>query len=349
MPYDSSGNFGLVNGYRATTGQTILASQHNPPLEDIASGLSQVLLRSGIAPMMNNLNMNGFRVVNIGNATDPGDAVTKSQLDEIQEKFSSRSNAYTATDSDYNTFFRFTATATLSISDAASLRTNWMCEVYVDSGLVTIDPANAQTINGAASLILSRGQSARIFRASDTAFIAIIAGGIWGSKAIGEIYMVDTSLTGVEIPPSAVTDIVYIELTAGLTGAGQFNEGKLTNESVTGSVPLVNATARISVTDSPMNGQTVRLINTESRILRPSTVPGALQNDALQNITGGLRLNKTSSVPSGAFAQSEVSGNSITGQNDAGTEVTFDASRVARTANETRMKNVGVKAYMRVK
>jgi len=80
MPYDGSGNFGLVNGYRATTGQTILASQHNPPLEDIASGLSQVLLRSGVAPMNGPLNMNSFRIVGLPEASNDGDPVTLAQI-----------------------------------------------------------------------------------------------------------------------------------------------------------------------------------------------------------------------------------------------------------------------------
>lgn len=51
MPDDSSGNFSLTPGYLATPGSTILASQHNPPLEDIASAMTGRLPRSGAAPM----------------------------------------------------------------------------------------------------------------------------------------------------------------------------------------------------------------------------------------------------------------------------------------------------------
>lgn len=80
MPYDSNGNASLVPGYLATTGQTILPSQHNPPLEDIASMLSQVLLRSGVAPMSGNLNFNSFRPINIGDAVNSGDAVSLGQV-----------------------------------------------------------------------------------------------------------------------------------------------------------------------------------------------------------------------------------------------------------------------------
>lgn len=51
MPTDSNGAYSLPNGYQAATGETILASQHNPPLEDLAAAVTGRLPRSGIAPM----------------------------------------------------------------------------------------------------------------------------------------------------------------------------------------------------------------------------------------------------------------------------------------------------------
>lgn len=84
MPFDSNGVFSLVPGYLAVTGQTVLASQHNPPLEDIAaSGLSQTFLRNGLAPMTGNLNFNTFKGINLANGTLPGDAVNYSQLSTV--------------------------------------------------------------------------------------------------------------------------------------------------------------------------------------------------------------------------------------------------------------------------
>lgn len=80
MPFDSSGNFSLVNGYRAVTGQTITASQHNPPLEDIAQALSSTILRSGAAPMSANLPMAGFKVTGLGEGTNGTDSVTVGQV-----------------------------------------------------------------------------------------------------------------------------------------------------------------------------------------------------------------------------------------------------------------------------
>lgn len=50
MPSDANGVFTLVPGYLAITGQTIQASQHNPPLEDIASSMTQRVMATGATP-----------------------------------------------------------------------------------------------------------------------------------------------------------------------------------------------------------------------------------------------------------------------------------------------------------
>lgn len=90
LSFDSSGNFSLDPGYLAVTGQKILATQHNPPLEDISAALSQVLLRSGVAPMIGPLNLNSFKILNLANGTDDSDAVNYSQIKEpVAPKFTS--------------------------------------------------------------------------------------------------------------------------------------------------------------------------------------------------------------------------------------------------------------------
>lgn len=83
MPLSPSGVYTLPSGYLAVTGQDILPSQHNPPLEDIAAVLSEAFYRTGIAPMLADLNMNTFKVVGLANGTAPTDAVNKSQIDSI--------------------------------------------------------------------------------------------------------------------------------------------------------------------------------------------------------------------------------------------------------------------------
>lgn len=74
--------------------------------------------------------------------------------------------------------------------------------------------------------------------------------------------------------------------------------------------------------------------------------PGSIQEDALQNITGtlgGITAGFHGHNASGAFVMQTASStyrSALEGVN--GTQATFSASRVARTANETRPKNVAV-------
>lgn len=75
-PYDSNGNFTLDPGYLAVLGNTIQPSQHNPPLEDIQSGLSQVILRNGVAPMSGQLTLAN------ADPTLPNHAVRKKYVDD---------------------------------------------------------------------------------------------------------------------------------------------------------------------------------------------------------------------------------------------------------------------------
>lgn len=79
MPFDSQG-IASISGNRPVNGQDTDAAQINVPLADIQSMLSQVLLKSGVAPMTGNLNMNSFKIINIGQATDDGDLVTLAEL-----------------------------------------------------------------------------------------------------------------------------------------------------------------------------------------------------------------------------------------------------------------------------
>ena len=81
MPDDPSGVYSLPSGYRATDGEVALASQHNPPLEDIATALTSRFLRSGVAPMLGNLAMNGNKITGLDPGAASTDAVNKAQMD----------------------------------------------------------------------------------------------------------------------------------------------------------------------------------------------------------------------------------------------------------------------------
>lgn len=107
MPIDSNGNYSLPNGYLAVTGQKVLASQHNPPLEDLAAAVNAMFLRSGAAPMLGNLNMNSFKISSLAPSTAAGEAVEYSQLQDVLAKIVAASNPTGKRGS----FFRLTAPA----------------------------------------------------------------------------------------------------------------------------------------------------------------------------------------------------------------------------------------------
>ena len=76
MPSDANGVYSLPPGYNAITGETIQASQHNPPLEDIATAITGRLMRSGAAPMTGPFKIVdgavGAPAVQFSNATSTG-------------------------------------------------------------------------------------------------------------------------------------------------------------------------------------------------------------------------------------------------------------------------------------
>lgn len=81
MPDDSAGNNSLPPGYLAVTGQTVLASQHNPPLEDLSASMTRRYMRDGRAPMLGNIPMNGYRATGAADAEGQQDYVTLAQLE----------------------------------------------------------------------------------------------------------------------------------------------------------------------------------------------------------------------------------------------------------------------------
>ena len=80
IPFDSGGNASVTRQI-AVTGQVVQAIQVNEPFSDIQSMLSQLILRSGVAPFSGNQSMAGFKITNAANGTADGDYTNKSQLD----------------------------------------------------------------------------------------------------------------------------------------------------------------------------------------------------------------------------------------------------------------------------
>ena len=169
----------------------------------------------------------------------------------------------------------------------------------------------------------------------------------WRQQPVGVPIPILDSITGVAQPPTG-NPYRYIKLTA----SDSYNTGVLTSESVTGSAPLVVATAVISLSGSPINGQTVNLINTEGRFLRGSTSAGTVQNDQMQTITGNVDGQITLGARDGAFTTgASLGAYGAPGANYGFSKASFNSSNSsgARTGTETRSKNIGVTFFMRVK
>lgn len=80
MPRSGSGTYSLPDGTLVNTGDTILVSQHNPAMLDIANAISNSLDRDGTGGMRTALNMGSNKITNVTPGTNPTDAATVSQL-----------------------------------------------------------------------------------------------------------------------------------------------------------------------------------------------------------------------------------------------------------------------------
>lgn len=74
---------------------------------------------------------------------------------------SAKSSAYTAVAGDKGTVIRCTGTWTLALTSAATLASGWWCWVVNDgTGVITVDPSAAQTVNGVATVAMYPGEMA---------------------------------------------------------------------------------------------------------------------------------------------------------------------------------------------
>lgn len=168
----------------------------------------------------------------------------------------------------------------------------------------------------------------------------------WYAIPLGGYYYADTSIAGVAVPPKSHPDFSFVKLTAGEDGSGEYNEGKLIGESVSGAFPDTIATAIVDVEGSPMYGETIHLLNTEGRILRPSTAAGALQGDMMLTHTHGL-VSDLGRVGTTGSLWTYTSG---VNNRDYGPSATQDVvGLTGKIGSEVRMKNVGVMTFQKVK
>lgn len=170
---------------------------------------------------------------------------------------------------------------------------------------------------------------------------------IWAMQPIGKPFGLWTHLAGVAVPPTDNPNYRYIKLTA----SDSYNDGVLTSESISGSAPAVQATAVIDDSDSPLDGQPVRLINTEQRTLRAGS-SGTVQADQVGPL---LYAQSTYTSTTNVFVANVASVGAVMPRLLGTTQTTpvaaaTDGTRwVTNTGSETRVKSIGIDVYMRIR
>lgn len=104
---------------------------------------------------------------------------------ETKSVYATKAGNYTAVATDRNANHRYTATATVSLTAAATLGSGWFYTVIADGGILTIDPNGAETIDGAATLTVSNGYSVTIY--CDGAGFRTNFGAARRANAVGDV------------------------------------------------------------------------------------------------------------------------------------------------------------------
>lgn len=177
----------------------------------------------------------------------------------------------------------------------------------------------------------------------------------WANYPIGPLIAIDDGLDGLAVPPTDQA-YKYIELTAGLTEEGGYNEGLLGEETLTGSSPEVTATAEIILEESPFFGKTVHLINTERMFLRAGDA-GIIQNsqNKAHTHTGtALSAGAHTHTVSISMASGAGNGGSVNGANgnskttSSSGDHTHTLSINSSGGEEARPRNIGVRYFRRI-
>lgn len=243
-----------------------------------------------------------------------------------------------------------TAAQAFSVGDRVEIRVTAAVFAELASNTATAQTAaNTGIANAAtadAKAVTADGKAVTAQNKADSAYA--LANDPWAVQPIGVLIPVLDNLAGASVPLTNSALYRYIKLTA----ADAHNAGVLISESVSGSAPLVQATAVINLAGSPLNGQTVRLINTERRGLRAGSA-GTVEADQFQGfglagqfINSGVAYSGATYSNLATIAPGMVSGTTVLLSGN----ITSDGTNgTPRTGLETRNKNIGATYYMRIK
>jgi hypothetical protein len=250
---------------------------------------------------------------------------------------------------EYNKLINTVTGPASSTNDNAAVFDGTTGKVIKDAGFKPIKGPDTSIDGGIA---VFDGTDGKVIK--DAGFVP----GDYGFMPIGVPIPVWDHLAGVNAPPTNQS-YRYVKLTAGEDGVGEYNEDILINELVSGSAPMIEATAEISLIDSPLDGETIHLINTEQSFLRAGGTSGILQFDQMRKhshrfgaetaAAGGDRSIITSNNLSITSAATDGTSRNVSNGYQNFSSVSGGTDQTKFMGDETRAKNVSVTYYMRIK
>lgn len=358
MPRNGSGGYSPPqNSWNpAINGMGALPNDWMAILNDMAAAIEASIAKDGQTPITGSLNFGNNRLRNVGAPQGQGDGLRFEQLVKGADVASATTIAFPIE----GALFDITGTTTIaSISGSFPGR------------MVLLRFTDALTLTHGTDLILPWAANVTT-EANDFAMFVCLDGTKWECwlypkaaerKAEYDARWLGTPvgwilqgeyLSGAAVPPTDDPRFRYVCLTAGLTGPGQYNEGVLTDESVSGSSPNVVATAKISLAGSPFDGYTINLINSEERYLRPG-VKGRLQNSAYGShshsgitSTDGSHTHQGALLGGSGATVGSASPVSVSPNTSSGGSHSHSFTTNNSGDTETRTKNLGVIAYLRI-
>lgn len=114
-------------------------------------------------------------------AVSNGDGIAGNPTIDTINTYSTKSGTYTLVAADRGTDFRFTATATANLTAAATMGSGFRTTIFADGGAVTIDPAGAELVNGAATLVIPQESLAFLY-CDGSAWFATLVSSVAGNN-----------------------------------------------------------------------------------------------------------------------------------------------------------------------
>lgn len=182
MPRNGSGVYSKPAGTTAVPNTTIESAKYNDTIDDLVAdaNAARPITAGGTGASNSTSAANNLAVVSYASQTfsDSQKAIARSNIGADREVvYATKSANYTIVADDENSIIRVTASSTVSLPAAATAGSNWHITVMSYNANVIIDPDGSETINGAATLTLRSGTTARII-CDGTQFFAILSGGL---------------------------------------------------------------------------------------------------------------------------------------------------------------------------